>query len=115
METNENFIQLCVWPGTNCTEKEAKNFENFMFETFLVRVKYKCNILTNPDIDENGNPIPNTGGRNDLFFYVHTEDIRIFAIKRLAYGIRWWEDVIKYNNNTHLYPIKFIEQNPPRW
>lgn len=114
MEPNEHFIQLCVWPGTLCGEK-IEEFESFMMENFSVRIRYKCELNTNPDIDKEGNIVPNTGGRNDLFFYIHTEDIPIFAIKRLAYGIRWWEDVIKYNNNAHLYPTGFIEKNPPRW
>jgi hypothetical protein len=38
-----------------------------------------------------------------------------FAVPRLSLGIRWWEDVIKYNDNSHLYPLEFIEANPPKW
>jgi hypothetical protein len=30
-------------------------------------------------------------------------------------GIRWWEDVIVYNDNSHLYPEEFIQENPPTW
>jgi hypothetical protein len=48
-------------------------------------------------------------------FYVHDEDVSGFAVPRLSMGIRWWEDVIKYNDNSHLYPTEFIEQHPPKW
>lgn len=111
----EKYNQLCVWPGTKCDKNEIEKFELFMLNQFGVRTQYKCNLITDSDLDGNGCSMPGTGGRNDLFFYVHDEDIPIFAIKRLPYGIRWWEDVIKYNNNSHLYPEKFVEENPPRW
>jgi hypothetical protein len=45
----------------------------------------------------------------------HDEDVTKFAVPRLSLGIRWWEDVIKYNDNSHLYPKEFIEANPPKW
>ena len=81
-----------------------------------VRIKFKCEVETLPDI-ENGKAVPDTGGRNDLFFYVHEDDIPKFALPRLQMGIRWWEDVISYNriNNEHLYTDEFIEANPPTW
>ena len=66
-------------------------------------------------LDKNGNAEPDTGGRNDAFFYVHSEDIGGFAIKRLQMGIRWWEDVIKYNDNSHLYTQEFLDTYPPTW
>jgi hypothetical protein len=115
---DKNFTQLCVWPGTMVgnTQEKIQEFEMFMMSNFLVRVKYLTELITNPDLDNHGEPVENTGGRNDLFFYVHKDDIRTFAIKRLACGIRWWEDVIKYNNNSkHLYPIEFINNNQPTW
>jgi hypothetical protein len=80
-----------------------------------VRVEYKTTLLTNPDLDAKGNPEPDTGGRHDVFFYIHDEDAMKFAVPRLSLGIRWWEDVIKYNDNSHLYPLEFIEANPPKW
>jgi hypothetical protein len=80
-----------------------------------VRVEYKTTLLTNPDLDAKGNPEPDTGGRHDVFFYIHDEDAMKFAVPRLSLGIRWWEDVIKYNDNSHLYPQEFIEANPTKW
>ena len=111
-----NYNQLCVWPATIVGEEKIQEFENFFKEEMGTRVKYKCEILTNPDLDGMGNPIPETGGRNDVFFYVHDEDIMKFAVPRLQMGIRWWEDVISYNEGSeHLYPEEFLTENQPTW
>ena len=111
----ENFKQLCVWPGTTIDGSTPADLENFFFEEMGVRVKYHGEVTTLPDINEDGTPDFNTGGRNDLFFLVHDEDIANFAVPRLKMGIRWWEDVIKYNNNSHLYTPEFLEANPATW
>lgn len=112
----ENFKQLCVWPSTVVGKENVKSFEDWMFETFGVRAKYDCEVKTLPDI-ENGRVVPETGGRNDLFFYIHNEDLGKFAIPRLQVGIRWWEDVISYNReqNEHLYTEDFISAHPITW
>jgi hypothetical protein len=111
----KEFQQLCVWPGTIVGQDEIQAFEDWFKNELNVRVKYLTEIKTNPDVDKAGNPEPGTGGRNDLMFYVHDEDVSGFAVPRLSMGIRWWEDVIKYNDNSHLYPTEFIEQHPPKW
>ena len=109
------FNQLCVWPGTLLEENQIQDFVNFFQEDLGVRVEYKTTLLTKPDLDDRGRAVPETGGRHDVFFYVHDEDVMKFATQRLGFGIRWWEDVIKYNDNSHLYPQEFIEANPPQW
>lgn len=120
METN-NFTQLCVWYGCVVLEDGPMNsdkiadFESFMQDHFESRVKYHTEIKTLPDMDENGNTVPDSGGRNDLFFYVHSEDVSKFAVPRLKAGIRWWEDVVGYNDNSYLYPSEFIQANPLTW
>lgn len=112
----KEFKQLCVWPGVTLGDNSVKDFENFMLENFKGRVKYYCEVKTLPDIDNNGNSIEGTGGRNDLFFYIHNDDVMDFAIPRLQAGIRWWEDVISYNDNSkHLYTKEFIDSNPITW
>lgn len=112
----ENFKQLCVWPGTLLEDSQIQDFENFFLEEMGVRVKHEKTLQTNPDFDTNGRPVPETGGRSDVFFRIHDEDVNKFAIPRLNLGIRWWEDVIKYNEgNAHLYPQEFIEAHPPTW
>ena len=111
----ENFKQLCVWPATLLEENQIQDFVNFFQEDLGVRVEYKTTLITKPDVDERGRVVPDTGGRHDVLFYVHDEDVEKFAVPRLSMGIRWWEDVIKHNDNSHLYPQEFIEANPPQW
>jgi len=89
--------------------------ENFFKEEMDVRIKYKTEVLTNPDLDGSGNEVPDTGGRNDLFFYVHDDDIGKFAVPRLSMGIRWYEDVVSYNDGAYLYSEDFLEENPITW
>lgn len=113
---NENpFTQLCVIHGLILNEKEIAEFEEFILKEMGCRVKYHTQVKTNPDKDNNGNDVPETGGRNDLMFYIHSEDIPKFALPRMAMGIRWWEDVVKYNDNSYLYTKEFLEAHPPTW
>jgi len=111
----ENYTQLCVWPGTALGDSKPEELESFFLDEMNTRVKYHTEVETLPDMDSSGNPIPETGGRSDLFFYVHTEDILGFAIPRLKMGIRWWEDTIKYNDNSHLYTAEFLNAHPATW
>jgi hypothetical protein len=111
----KNFTQLCVWPGTTLGNSTADDLVNFFAEDMGVRIKYKGEVETLPDVNENGTILEGTGGRIDQFFYVHDEDVGKFALPRLKMGIRWWEDVVKYNDNTHLYTPEFLEENPTTW
>ena len=106
----KNFNQLCVWEGTLVGKEEIKSFEKFFKDEMGTRVKYVEEIETLPTPGK-----PNTGGRNDVFFYVHDEDTLKFAVPRLHMGIRWWEDVIKYNDNSNLYPKEFVRNHPATW
>ena len=115
-QPSNNFTQLCVWSGVLLGDSSIEEFESFFMSELGVRIKYHTEVETLPDLDERGNPVPDTGGRNDIFFFVHSDDIAKFAIVRLEMGIRWWEDVIKYNDNSkHLYTPEFIEANPVTW
>ena len=115
-QPSNNFTQLCVWPGVLLGDSSIEEFESFFMSELGVRIKYHTEVETLPDLDERGNPVPDTGGRNDIFFFVHSDDIAKFAAPRLVMGIRWWEDVIKYNDNSkHLYTPEFIEANPVTW
>lgn len=111
----ENYKQLCVWPGTILGESTPQDLENFFLTEMKTRIKFHAEVQTLPDLDESGNPIANTGGRNDLFFYVHSDDTAAFAVPRLQMGIRWWEDVVGYNDNSHLYTEEFLNANPLTW
>jgi len=112
---DNNFTQLCVWQGVLLEGLTTQQFEDYMLEHFGTRIKYETQIETLPDLDKYGNPIPETGGRNDVFFYVHAEEIPKFAVPRLQAGIRWWEDVVGYNDNSHLYPKEFMDKYELTW
>lgn len=47
-------------------------------------------------------------------FYVHDDDIGRFAVKRLLYGIRWWEDVLG-NGNGYQYSEDTLKKYQKIW
>jgi hypothetical protein len=104
------FNQLCVWPGTVLGDNTIENFEQFFKDEFDARVKYAEEVITNGSIERN-----EEGGRNDLLFFIHDEDVSKFAVKRLAYGIRWWEDVVSYNDGAYLYKQEVLDKYPVMW
>ncbi len=105
VERKEGFSQVCVWPATVVGKENVEDFEKFMADEFKgTRVQYLEEIETFPNKDEFCyNDVEGTGGRNDLFFAVHNEDISKFAVPRLVYGIRWIEDVLAKGNYS-FYP-----------
>lgn len=109
-----HYNQLCVLSGVFVGEENIQDFEDYFLSKGF-RVSYETEVLTLPDRDGKGDPVPETGGRSDVFFWIHDEDIHSFALPRLHMGIRWWEDVIKYNDNSHLYTPEFLEKYPPKW
>lgn len=126
--SKNGYKQVCIWPGTcvvnppegreplaDTPEGAVKMFEDFMQSTFNVRVKYLEEIKTLPDKLPSGAPDPETGNRNDLFFVINDEDIGKFAIPRLRYGIRWYEDVVSYNDHANLYPQEVLDRYEVRW
>ena len=105
------YSQLCVWPSTIVEVEEVDKVQEFFKEAFNLEhpVHIVGCVKTKPDRDANRKVIEGTGGRCDFFFFVHGADISKFAVPRLAFGIRWWEDVI--GNKAHLiYPSKFLKQ-----
>ena len=116
----KDFNQVCIWPGTIVEENQIQEFEDW-FKKQGYRIQFLESIRTDPDRDETGAKVPGTGGRTDLVFAVHDEDVMKFAIPRLQMGIRWIEDVL---DNEHLsttwsvYPERFQQyrtwpDNPP--
>ena len=104
---NDKFNQLCVLEGTLFPEGGVKEFHKFFKDEMGVRVKFENQVKTLPD--EIG-----PGGRNDLFFYIHDDDIGKFAVPRLSMGIKWWEDVLG-NGQGKLYPTEILEKYPKTW
>jgi len=110
METETKFNQLCVWQGTILGDSTVEDFTNFFKETFNTRIQFCEEVVTN------GNEFLNEeGGRNDILFYVHDDDIVQFAVKRLEYGIRWWDDVISYNGEAYLYNQEVLDKYSVKW
>jgi hypothetical protein len=102
-----DFKQVVAWPATLVGATNIDDFELFMLEELGSRVKYIEEVKTLPDMKD-GVPVEGTGDRNDLFFYVHSDDIVKFAIARLPYGMRWIEDVYG-NGDGGLYPERISE------
>lgn len=90
VQLKEGFLQVCVWPATVVGAEQVQAFEEFMQTELKARVQYLEEIVTSKK-------------RSDVFFAVHTEDIPKFALARLAYGMRWLEDVYG-NGHGNLYP-----------
>lgn len=113
MKNNDtNFQQLVVWPGYSNTNK-INDFVKFFKDSCDVRIKYDSVQITLPDLND-GIIVPNTGGRNDIFFYVHKDDIDKFAMPRLAIGCKWWEDMLG-NGYSYLYSKEFLSSHPTTW
>jgi hypothetical protein len=104
---NPGFTQVCVWPGTIVGADMVEQFTQFFQEEMGVRVQYLEEIVTGPDWVD-GQAVADTGGRNDCFFAVHSDDVGQFAVPRLSMGIRWLEDMYS-NRHGDLYPARVVE------
>ena len=101
----EGFTQVCVWHGYGV--ESGAEFERIIKDNTGHTVKYLETILTNPDTDKKGNPIPETGGRSDIFFAIADNDHSSAGVK-MALGARWFEDVIM-NGGRYLYPERVMD------
>jgi hypothetical protein len=100
VQRKEGFSQVVLWPGVTGAKDNPAEFEQWILDEFGTRAQFLEEITTLPG---DGGP----GGRNDVLFAVHHEDIAKFAVPRLAYGMRWIEDVLKNeaDRTTHsIYP-----------
>ena len=105
IERKEDYNQVCVWPGT-MIGSEIKKFEKFMLESFKVRVQYLEEIKTLPDTKGD----TETGGRIDVFFAIHKDDVAKFSLSRFTIGVRWIEDVLsKENYRNKIYPKRVFK------
>ena len=107
----EDYDQLLIWPATTFDMKKDQKFlQKAMRDRF--GIKHELVIVGTVETlpGEGGR-----GGRSDLFWLVHKDDVARFSnIKRLRMGIRWWEDIF-YNNGEGIYPAKFRMDYPRKW
>ena len=91
------FKQAVVWPSILLGDNTPEEFENFILEELKTHAKFIGEFTTGPDYDDES-----SGGRNDLCFYVATEDIPKFAVPRFAFGMRWIEDVLDNEHHSNV-------------
>ena len=94
------FKQVVLWPGTIVGKEKVEDFEKFILEELDTHVKYIEEFKTLSDRDD-----PESGGRNDVLFYVATEDIPKFTALRFAYRILLIEDVLNNEAQRQDYSI----------
>ena len=105
----KHFNQLCVWAGVVLPVAfTPKEFEMF-FQKQGFRVKFAEEVITLPDM-KNGKAVEGTGGRHDVLFYVHDDDIDSFILPRLQFRIRWWSGATYYISGSELYPTTVINK-----
>lgn len=107
---DNKFNQLCVWQGTVLGDSTVKDFTNFFKEKFNTRIQFCEEVITNGSVERN-----EKGGRHDILFYIHDDDISHFALSRFEIGIRWWEDVVFYNDGSYLYDQEVLDKYSIRW
>lgn len=77
-----SFSQVVVWENTIVGAGKVTEFVKFMKDNAGVRVRYIKEHTT-------------SNGSNNVFFYVHSEDVMRLAPIRFNFGrMRWLEDVI---------------------
>lgn len=102
---NDKFSQLCVIRGL--IVEDSEDFISFLTSEFECRFKFAESVTTIANNDGDG-------GRIDVLFYVHNDDITKFAVPRLMYGISWWEDVLA-NAHGNLYSNEILSKYPKTW
>ena len=104
---------LTVWPGTSVKEEDREALMTFFADEFNITPTIVGCVSTLPDRDSQGLVVHGTGGRHDLFFFVNMADVPLFAIRRLKFGMRWWDDIY-FNQGQGIYPEAFQSAFPCR-
>ncbi len=111
IETHNDFAQLCCWPGTTLGDSPAEDFIQWIADDFGVRAKFAEIVITLPDADDTTGE---TGGRSDILFWIHSDDVEKFALQRMQFGMRWFEDVILNGGGT-IYDDDVARRHPFNW
>lgn len=78
-----------MWHGTTMGDSTPADFEQFILDELGARAQFIGVYETLPTPSE-----PDSGGRSDLVFAVHEDDIPKFAPRRFMYDMRWVDDVL---------------------
>lgn len=81
-----------VWHGCVVTEDEIPELEKYMTEKLGSPTTYLTTKITNPDKDDDGNDVPDTGDRHDVI--ILAADTSKVIMTKLQMGLRWYEDVL---------------------
>lgn len=106
MKFEAPFEQAVLWPGVTGAAEDPEGLVAYLEEQFpTCRFKFIGQYLTLPNrID--GVDVPGSGGRSDVVFAIHQDDIGKFAVPRFEYGMRWVDDVIlneKFKGEETIY------------
>lgn len=101
----EDFNQVLIWPGTHL-EGRIESFVQFVKEEFDARIQYLETYETSPVRSFNGSPIEWTGGRQDIVFALHKEDLGKFTLKWRSHGVQEIEFIMN-DDVDEVYPDRF--------
>lgn len=113
----KNYPQVCIWEGINPENFSFKWFTDKMKKDFDVRIICLEVIETRPEI-RSARVVEGTGGRFDLFFSVHKQDVDSFNEPKTQYTMKWVDDEISpaenykyqpYPERVKRYRLNFIE------
>jgi len=106
-----DYEQACVIHGLICeTKEDQEKIINYLLEKYDIHAKFGDCVVTNGSKERK-----EEGGRHDVIFLVNSKDIDKVSAIKCYLGIRWWEDVVSYNNNAYLYSKEILNKYPVRW
>ena len=111
--------KVFVWPGCVVEEADRGEFKNFLQKEFGLEGEFLEQVETNPNQDEDGNEIEDTGGRKDAFFRVTATEEQLqdpkWMMARMMMGIADWESarpMIAREKIEYIYPQHVFETYP---
>ena len=102
----KGFDAVAVWQGIHFETLTPAEIEDRIFELFNFRIQFLEYFWTNPDIDDDGGIVEDTGGRCDFIFAVDTDTMPTFMVRRVHLAsigapVKWFDDAM--HQNPHIY------------
>jgi hypothetical protein len=111
--------KVFVWPGCVVADSDREDFKDFFRNEFEMDGEFLVQVETNPNQDDAGNEIEDTGGRKDAFFQVTATDEQFenqkWMMARLMMGIADWSSarpMLAEKGMEYIYPESVYEQFP---